>query len=219
MLVIDPDPLKPVDLLDLINKILLQCLGSFYCQNIVRIGRPIDQRITRTNVFTHMNGDMTPPGNQIFLHFSLFILRSNSDSLFLFDVGIEFDNPVDLTDDSLIFWNTGFKQFRNSGKTSGDVLILSQFPWDFGKNVTGMNHFSVFNNQFRFHGKGKFGGGVIITNNGLSVIITYDHHRSSVKVSGFLNHLPGNPGNFVNLLFEGFTFKNIPILNITGNVR
>ena len=109
MLVIDPDPLKPVNLLDLINKILLQCLGSFYCQNIVRIGRSIDQRITRTNVFTHVNGDVTPPGNQVFLYFSLFILRSNPDSLFLFDVGIEFDNPVDLTDDSLIFWNSGFK--------------------------------------------------------------------------------------------------------------
>ena len=165
-----------------------------------------------------MNGDVTPPGNQVFLHFSLFILRSNPDSLFLFDVGIEFDNPVDLADDSLIFWNTGFKQFRNTGKTSGDVLILSQFPWDFGKNVTGMNHFAVFNDQFCFHRKSKFGGGVIIPNNGLSVIITNDHHRPSVKVSGFLNHLPGNPGNFVNLFLEGFTFKNIPILNITGNV-
>ena len=82
-----------------------------------------------------------------------------------------------------------------------------------------MNHFAVFNDQFCFHRKSKFGGGVIITNNGLSVIIRNYHHRSSVKVSGFLNHLPGNPGNFVNLLLEGFTFKNIPILNITGNVR
>ena len=43
--------------------------------------------------------------------------------------------------------------------------------------------FAGFNNQFCFHRKGKFGGGVIITNNCLSVIITNDHHRSSVKVS------------------------------------
>ena len=67
MLVIDPDTLQPVNLLDLIDQVFGQSHLTLDLENILRNRRAADQRFTGPDVVSLVHIDMLAARNQIFL--------------------------------------------------------------------------------------------------------------------------------------------------------
>ena len=107
MLVIDRDPLQPIDLLHFVHKVLLKFLGSLDVQNVMRIRRPIHQRLTGLDPIALLHVQMLAFGDEIFLRVTHVI--THNDFPHTLHVAAVFHRPINLVDHSVLFWLSRFE--------------------------------------------------------------------------------------------------------------
>ena len=65
VLVVDGDALQAVNLLDLVDEVRRQLLLALHAEDVVRVGRPVHQRLARANAVARLNLDVLALGDQV----------------------------------------------------------------------------------------------------------------------------------------------------------
>jgi hypothetical protein len=145
MLVVDVDALQTVDFLNFVDQILLQSLFVPDVQNVVRIARPVHQRIAGHNALVFLHVDVDAAGQRVF---ALLAIVANDVNLALaFGDFAVTDHAVDLGHDRAFTRLAGFEEFDDTRQTAGDVLGLGGFARDLGEHVARVNLFAVLHHD------------------------------------------------------------------------
>src|SRR5262249_24959508 len=196
VLVVDVDALEAVDLLNRVYEIGLRKLFAEDGQQVVQVGRTVDECLTSANVFAFLNVDVDAARNRIFL---------GGFPVFAFDVDLAHalgnfavaDDAVDFADDGRILGFAGFKELDNARETAGDVLGLGRFARNLRENVARLNVIAILDHQVRARGHEVlllgFARAVANQDGGLMLFIA---RRQS-------NDVLRKAGDFVDLLFDG----------------
>ena len=146
MLVVDVDALQAVDLLDGIDQVGLRVFFAEDGQQVVRVERPVDERLAGLDVFAFLHVDVHAANDGVFL------LRL---AVFAFDVDLAqaladlavLHDAVDFADDRGIAGLAGFEQFDDARQTSGDVLGLGGFARDLRQHVARLHFVAILHHQ------------------------------------------------------------------------
>ena len=65
VLVVDGDALQAVDLLDLVDEVRRQLLLALHAQDVVRVRRPVHQRLARADAVARLHLDVLALGDQV----------------------------------------------------------------------------------------------------------------------------------------------------------
>ena len=141
MFIIDANTLQAIDLLNLINNIFCEFLDPEHPQNIVRINRTIDQRLTNSNNVALMNNQIFTLGNQLLNRITDF--RSENNPLLAFNHFTQRNYAFDLSNNRNLFRFTGLKKLCNPRQTTSDILSFCGITRFGSNNITGQNLFPL----------------------------------------------------------------------------
>ena len=130
MLVRDGHALETVDLLDLVDEVHLQLALAEHLEDVVRVTRAVDERVTGAEAFAFLHVDVDTARNAVLLFLPV-VGRDVDLALTLGDVA-EADRAVDLGDDRRIAGLAGLEELDDSRQTAGDVLGTGGLTRDLG---------------------------------------------------------------------------------------
>ena len=145
VLVVDVDALQPVDFLDLVDQVLLQFLFAEHVQNVVRIARPIHQRLAGLDALAFLDVDVHAARQRVFA--LLAVVAYHVDlALALGDFAV-LDRAVDFGDHRRLARLARLEQLDYARQTAGDVFGLGGFARDLRQNVARVRLFAVTHHQ------------------------------------------------------------------------
>jgi len=123
VLVVDGDALEPVNLLNLVHKMLLEILRAAHIENLVRHGGTLAELLPLLDNVAFEYDDMLAKRNQmLLLDARLRIL--DQDAALATNARPEINNAVDLRNLRGVFRAPGLEQLGHTRQTAGDVLGL-----------------------------------------------------------------------------------------------
>ena len=149
MLVVDLHALKPVDLLDFVQQVLLDRPRALNGENVVRVDGAFGQTVTRPHSVTLVHPHVLPDRYRICtqltglrrdVHLTLTALDSP-----------ERDHTVDLRDNRWVLRASRLEELRNTRETTGDVSGLVHLTTDLRDRITRVDVFAVTYRQLRAH--------------------------------------------------------------------
>ena len=141
VLVGDGHALETVDLLDFVDEVLLQCALAEDLEDVVRVARTVDERVTGTEAFAFLHVDVDTARNAVLLF--LTVVGGDVDLALSLGDFAEANDAVDLGDDCRIAGLAGLEELDDARQTAGDVLGAGGFARDLGKDVAGVNLVAV----------------------------------------------------------------------------
>ena len=166
-----------------------------------------------------MDGDVTAPRDEVLLRLAPAIFRTDDDALFLLEIHAKLNDPVNLSDHRLIFWNPRLKEFGHTGQSPGDVLVFGKFSGNLGEDVSGMDLLPVLNHQFSLDREVELCICLVLSDDCVLLLVADDQLWAVFLIRRFLNHLAGHPGHFVHLLLEGLALDNRTVLDKARHIR
>jgi len=139
VLVVDGHALQTVDFLDLVDEIGSQCLHALNGQNVVRCRVAVKNVLTLFDGVAFLKVEMFAFRDEIFDGIDPLLCRLDDDAALVLVVATEADRAVDFGNNRVILRTASFEQFRNTRKTTGDVLGLGAFQRNTRQNVTGLD--------------------------------------------------------------------------------
>ena len=148
VLVVDVDALQAVNLLNRVDQVSLRVFFAEHGQQVVRVERPVNQRLAGLDVLAFLHVDVHAAGDGVFL------LRL---AVFAFDVDLAqaladfavLHHAVDFADDGGILGLARFEQFDDARQTAGDVLGLGGFARNLREHVARLHLVAVRDHQVR----------------------------------------------------------------------
>ncbi len=120
MLVVDINALHPVNFLDLINQIVLNCMDTLYGKNIMRVNRAFCQSVTCLNFIAFLDNNTRAIREQIRLALTCLCIGDDCMvTLFNFFKG---NCSGYFTDNRKVFWFTSFKKLFYTGKALCNIF-------------------------------------------------------------------------------------------------
>src|SRR3989338_913359 len=151
VLIVNSHTLEAINLLNFTNKISSQGFYTQNTQDIMWYWITINNDITRFHIVTILNQNVTSSWNKVLKWLLCLIFRSNSQTTFRLVILTKFYTTIKFSHNIGIFWLTCFKKLRNAWQTTRDVPCFRCFPWNLCKNITSVNHTTIFNGQNRVH--------------------------------------------------------------------
>ena len=129
MLVVDGNALEPVDLLDLVDEVRRELLLALDAKDVVRVCRPVLQRLARADAVTRLDVDVLALGDEVLAGLvgerrAVMAERRDDDLALALGVLAEGDLAVDLRDDRVVLRLAGLEELGDARETTGDVLGL-----------------------------------------------------------------------------------------------
>src|SRR5437867_355667 len=121
VLVVDIDPLQAVDLLDLVDQVLLEVLLPLDAQDVVRITRPVDERVAGAHALPFLDVDVHSLGDLVLAALAGLVVRDDDLALALHDLPVA-DDAVNLGDHGGLLRAARLEQLDDARQPSGDVL-------------------------------------------------------------------------------------------------
>ena len=142
MLVVNLHTLQTIYVLNFVHDIFLYGSRTLNRQDVSRSDGTIRQWSTCTNVVVFLYKDLLGQVHQILLHFAG--LRCHHDfAVTTLDLTHR-DFTVDFRYHRRIGRVTGFEQFSNTWKTTGDIACLTYGTWNLHEDVTRLHGLTVF---------------------------------------------------------------------------
>ena len=141
MLVVDLDTLQTIDVLHLVGDVHRQRLDTLQTQDVMRIGRTIDDQFALVHHLAVVHQHVLVLGNQVFVRYAIKI--GDDQTLLALGVLAEGNRTGVLGEHAGILGRAGFEQFGNARQTAGDVTGLGRFLRQTGEHVTDRNLLSV----------------------------------------------------------------------------
>src|SRR5438552_7251116 len=196
--VVDGHALQPVDLLHLVDEVALQLPVAEHRQVVVRVGRPVHERLAGLHAIALVNADVLAARDQVLL--GLAVVGADHDLPHALHEAAHLDTPVDLGDDGLLLGLARLEQLRDARQTAGDVLGLGRLARDLGDDVGGIDLGAVRHVEVRAHRQR-----VPVTLDGLHRGLTLagradDDARLQLALRILDDDLAGEAGDLVELL-------------------
>ena len=134
VLVVDVDALQPVDLLDLVDEVRLQRLLAEDRQDVVRVARPVHQRLARADALAFLHVDVHAARQRVLSRLAA-VLRDDDDLALPLDDAAVLDDAVDLRDDRRLARLARLEQLDHARQTARDVLRLRRLARDLREHV------------------------------------------------------------------------------------
>src|SRR5437762_1018447 len=142
VLVIDVDALEAVDLLNGVDEIGLREFFAEDGQQVVQVGRTVDDSFAGFDVFAFLNVDVDAARNRIFLA-GLAVFAFDVDFAHTLSDFAVANDAVDFADDGRVLGFAGFEEFDDARETTGDVFRFGGFTRDLGQDVARLNVVSI----------------------------------------------------------------------------
>ena len=130
MFIIDFNALQAIDLLNFVYQVELNGLFAANSQDIVRYKRSFDQRLPSLDGIARVHEEPLAWWDQVFCLFAALAANDNR-SFATFAILRNFDDAVQLSNDSRILRLSGFKDFRYARQTTGDISHAGCFTRHF----------------------------------------------------------------------------------------
>jgi hypothetical protein len=158
VLVVDTDALQAVDLLDLVDEPCSELFLALDAQDVVRIGRPVLQRIARANAVARLHLDVLAFGDQVLareIGLSATFGRDRRDDDLALALGVFAHRhlAVDLADDGVIFRLACFEELGDARQPTGDVLHFGGVARDLRENLAGVDEVTLLRDDVRADGQ------------------------------------------------------------------
>src|ERR1700732_529612 len=212
--VVDVHALEPVNLLNRVHEVGLRVFFAEDSENVVRVQRPVDQRLASPNAFAFLDVDVNTARNGIFLRGVCPRAALAFDvnlSLALDDFAV-LHEAVDFADDRGIFRLARFEELNDARETAGDVFRFGGLAGDFCEHIARLHFVSIDDHQVRARGHEVFLGapaGAADVNRGLMLFIAGRQRNDELRKTG----------DFVHLLFNGDAGLKVFELNGAGSFR
>ena len=136
VLVVDVDALQPVDLLDLVDEIRVQRLLAEDRQDVVRVARPVHQRLARADAVAFLDVDVHAARQRVLSRLAT-VLRDDDDLALPLDDAAVPDDAVDLRDDRRLARLARLEQLDHARQTARDVLGLGGLARNLREHLAG----------------------------------------------------------------------------------
>src|SRR4030095_12752129 len=152
VLVVDGHALQAIDLLHLVDEVALQLAVAEDRQVVVRVRRPVHQRLPGAHAVALVHADVLAARDQVLL--GLGVVGPDHDLPHALDEAAHLDPAVDLGDDGLLLGLARLEQLRDPRQTARDVLGLGRLTRDLGDDVGGEDLGAVRHVEVRAHRQG-----------------------------------------------------------------
>src|SRR5437870_1120192 len=213
VLVVDRDALEAVDLLHLVHEVALQLAVAEHRQVVVRVGRPVHERLARPHAVALVDADVLAARDQVLAR--LAIVGADDDLTHAFHEATHLDAAVDLGDDRLLLRLARLEQLRHARQAAGDVLGLRRLPRDLGDDVVGDHLGAVGHREVRPHRQRvpvPLAGGV------LRVRRPDDDARLELALGILDDDLAREARHLVELLPHGHALDDLLVLDPAGEL-
>ncbi len=149
VLVVDLHALQAVHVLHFVDDVARQLLDAQQTQDVLRIGRAVDDRFALVHHLAFVHQDVLFLGHQLFpdLAFRVGDLQAHLALGFL----TEGHGAGHLGQRALVLGRTGFEQLGHTRQTAGDVAGLLTFDRDTGQHFAGARVLAVAHLDQRAH--------------------------------------------------------------------
>jgi len=130
VLVVDVDALQPVDLLDFVDQVAVQCLLAEDRQDLVRVARPVHQRLARADAVGLLDVHVHAARQRLLSRLAA-VLRDDDDLPLPLDDPAVLDEAVDLGDDGRLARLARLEELDHARQTTRNVLRLRGLARDF----------------------------------------------------------------------------------------
>ena len=152
VLVVDLHALQTIDVLDLIDDIAGQRLDTQQSQDVVRIGRTVDDELALVDHLTVVNQDVLLFRDQEFKGIALKV--GDDQTLLALGVLAKRHRTGDVGEHAGILGGTRFEELGHPRQTAGNVAILLRFLGNPGKHFTNADLLAIADHDQRAHREG-----------------------------------------------------------------
>ena len=154
VLVVDGDALQAVDLLDLVDEPRRELLLALDAKDVVRVRRPVLQRLARANAVTRLDVDVLALRDQVLARLvgerrAVVAERRDDDLALALGVLAEGNLAVDLRDDRVVLRLAGLEELGDARQTAGDVLGLRGLARDLRDDLARLEQVAVLDDDVR----------------------------------------------------------------------
>ena len=151
VLVVDVDALQPVDLLDLVHQVRLQRLLAEHVQDVVRVRRPVHQRLAGPDALALLHVDVHAARQRVLARLGARLVRHDDDLPLPLDDAAVLHDAVDLRDDRRLARLARLEELHDARQTSRDVLGLGRLARNLREHVARRHHLAVLHHQVGVH--------------------------------------------------------------------
>ena len=225
MFVADLHTLQTVHSLDFVNNVASQSFDTLKSQDVMRIGRTVNNDFALVNHLTVVNQNVLILRNKEFMILTLGV--SNDQTLFALGFLTEGNGTACLGKNTCVLRRAGFEELGNTRQTAGNVSSLLAFRRNSGKHVTDLGFVTVMNddesadrqlNAHRMLGARNLNGLVV----GIEELNQRLADLAGRRVLSVDNDQRAQAGNFVHLALNRDVVDNVGKANFTcvfGNDR
>ena len=198
----DAHALQPIDLLNRVDERLGERVFAEHAQGVVRIGRPVHQRLARSHVVSLAHADVLTARDQIFA--CVADVGRDDDLAFALGILAERDHAFDLAQDRIFFRFARLENFYHARQSAGDVLTLGGLARNLRQHVAGLDVLPRADVQVRADRQRVAGVQTAGQLGRLAGVVVLDGHaRPLVRVAELDDDARGQPGALVHLLLHG----------------
>src|SRR4051812_16555038 len=192
VLVVDVDALQAVDLLDFVDQVGVQRLLTEDRQDIVRIARPVHERLARADAVAFLDVDVHAARQRVLSRLAP-LFRDDDDLALPLDDAAVADDAVDFRDDRRLARLSRFEQLDHARQTARDVLRLGRLARDLGEDLSRVHRVAVLDHEVgvRRH---------VVLARHLAGLVADFHRRLLLLVGAVHDDLPREAGDFVHFL-------------------
>src|SRR5690606_31691825 len=137
VLVVDLHALQTIDVLDFVDDVAGQALDALQTQDVVRIGRAVDDHFALVDHLAVVDQHLLLFGNQGFVADAVQV--GDDQALLALGVLAERDRAGDVGQSAGVLGRAGLEQFGHAGQTAGNVAGLLGLLRNTGKNLADRN--------------------------------------------------------------------------------
>ena len=216
VLIVDLDPLEPVDALDLAGQIIGQRLDAQDLQDVVRHRVAVHQVFADPDVVALLDRDVLALGDQVFPGLGVLVVGPHDDPALVLVILAELDLALDLADDRVVFGLARLEQLRDPRQAARDVARLGGLARDAGEHVAGPDMGAVVDRENGVHRHEVTGFHAVGERDDFALLVAQRDPRLDVAAARLLLPVDHDPvrdaGGLVQHLAHGDAFDQIDVV-------
>src|SRR5690606_22204065 len=219
VLVVDLHALQAVDVLHFVDDIARQALDALQPQDVVRVGRAVDDHLALVHHLAVVHQHLFFLGNQELVADAFQV--GDDQALLALGVFAERNRTRDIGQHAGVFGRTCFEQLCNTGQTAGNIARLLRFLWKTRQDFTHGDLLPVTNGNERTDREGDVDrvigtGNLDVFTRLVDQLDLRTHHGLAAASLGRDDHQRRQTGDFVELLRNRNAFFDILEADLTG---